>query len=121
MSNPGLIEKMKATDNKAEKCLLMLSARGVELTSDERAAFFRCFGVRGKYKGYLKRSAPSSTRDPLANVIYNAIQPNGFKVQVFNLMMMPDNCRETYNKLASYKFPDWIDLDKETLQKWGAW
>lgn len=120
MNNTSLIDKMK-TASKAEKVLIMLESRGVTLTDEEREAFFFCFGQRGAYAGYLKKSAPNASKYPLANVIYNAIQPNGYKVQVFNLMVHAGKYSETYKKLSEFKYPDWLDKDKETLQSWGAW
>lgn len=115
------IEKMKLARSKAEKVLIMLGMQGVELTEEETEAFLKCFGVRGKYKGYLKKQAPSATKEPLANVIYNAITPNGHKLQVYNLMMMREEHRQTYDKLSKFTYPDWLDLDKEQLKNMGVW
>ena len=115
-----LMKAMKTGTNE-QKLVAMLESRGVELTSEERSALSRCFGVRGKYAGYLKKNAPSRTKEPLANVIWNTIQPNAYKLQMFNLMMLPDKHRDTYHKLSSFKYPAWLDLDMKTLQEWGAW
>lgn len=107
--------------NRQQKLLDLLKAQGVELTELELQAIDRCFGKRGAYKGYLTKNAPNSRKFPLANVVYNAITPNAYKMQICNLMFMPDEYKSTYNKLSAFKYPAWLDLDREKLQQWGAW
>lgn len=107
--------------NKAEQIIELLAANGVSLDEREQIALKNCFGVRGKYKGYLKAKAPAQSKHPLENAIYNAIQPNPYKVQIFNLMCMSEETRETYYKLSPFKYPAWLDLDKEQLQALNAW
>lgn len=106
---------------KEQKLRELLAAQSILLTDEESAALHKCFGKRGKYKGYLTRNAPSSYKEPLANVIYNAITPNGYKMQICNIMCMRKEHKETYNKLSEFNYPDWLDLDKETLVKLRVW
>jgi hypothetical protein len=106
---------------KQQKLIELLKAKGVELTPEELEALDRCFGKRGKYKGYLTRTAPNSFKFPLANVIYNAITPNPYKMQIFNMLVTRVEYRETYNKLGRFDYPAWLDLDREQLQQMGAW
>lgn len=94
---------------------------GIGLDAEELEALDRCFGKKGPYKGYLTKTSPNSVKYPLANAIYNAITPNGYKRQIFNMMMMGDRERATYTKLSKYRYPAALDKDREALQSWGAW
>lgn len=107
--------------DKQTRLIELLEKQGVTLNPVELNALAKCFGQRGKYKGYLTRKAPNSRQYPLANAIYNAITPNPYKMQICNLMFMPDDCRETYNKLSRFNYPTWLDYDREALTKMGAW
>ena len=107
--------------DKQKKLIELLQEKGVQLTDEELKALDQCFGKRGKYSGYLKKTAPSATQYPLANVIYNVITPNPYKMQIFNLMMIGDKYRSTYEKLSKFTYPTWLDLDKEQLTDMGVW
>ena len=107
--------------NNQQKLLSLLKAKDVALTDVELIALDRCFGKRGAYKGYLTKNPPNSRKFPLANAIYQAITPNPYKLQICNLMFMSDDCKDTYNKLEPFQYPDWLDLDKSRLKEWGAW
>ena len=103
------------------KLMVLLAEQNIELSELELEALDKCFGKRGDYAGYLTKSAPNSFKFPLANAIYNAITPNVFKMQVGNLMMMSKDVRPTYDKLSGFKYPVWLDKDREQLTKMGAW
>lgn len=109
------------TETRHDKLVRLFLEKGVDLSAEELEALARCFGKRGKYAGYLTNQAPNSRKFPLANAIWNAIQPNPFKTQMANIMFMPEEVRGTYEKLAKWNYPSWLDLDKERLQEWGAW
>lgn len=107
---------------KAYRTITELHSRGILLNEEEKQALNRCFGVRGKYAGYLKAKAPSWSTDRLANTIWNALQPNPYKVSVMTLcLLLGEEEKELYNKLAYIKWPDDLDKDKEQLSLMGAW
>ena len=106
---------------KQSDLLKLLQAAGVDLSDIELAGIDKCFGKRGAYKGWLTKNPPSSIKHPLANAIYNTIQPNAYKIQVYSLMFISQECIETCNKLKPFKYPTWLDLDMTQLKTMGAW
>ena len=105
---------------KATKIIELLKVKGVELSEDEIAAFYFAFSTRGKYKGYLKKQCPSY-KYPLSQAIWQAIQPNAFKIGISTVMFMADEPRALYDRLSQFKYPAYLDYDMESLQTMGVW
>ena len=98
----------------------VLINNGVLLSAAEETGIKKAFSSRGPYKGYLKKSCPKRD-DTLARAVWLAIQPNVYKISIGSVFMLPNNERNTFDKLNEISFPYVLDKDMKNLKDMGVW
>ena len=104
-----------------ETIIQLLDENNAGLTEQDKKHIQGAFGVRGAYKGYLTKNKPNNNKKPLSAAAWLAMQPNGFKISIGAIMFLTDEQKELYSKLDKFKYPAWLDKDKETLSNLGVW
>jgi hypothetical protein len=92
-----------------------------QLTPAEHNAVLASLASTGKNKGRLTAKPKPGYRFPLENAAWNAIQPNGYKVQIGNLFFLRGEAKALYEKLSAHKWPLWLDPDAHALDQLGVW
>ena len=88
-------------------------------------AFDKCYGTRGTYKDWLKKTEPA---DPHAKAIWLALVSNAnpYKIQVGSILMLGDDERKIFDAINTIceRIPQligWIDKDRTALSAMGVW
>ena len=91
---------------------------------EAQAAFDQCFGVRGKFKGWLRSKPPA---DPSAEAVWLALmwESNYHKMSIGAVMMLSDEPKKLFNRLQAIlkdvPYLAWLDKDRVGLETMGVW
>lgn len=99
----------------------LLDKNNAGLTEQDKEHIKSAFGVRGQYAGYLTKNKPNNNKKPMAAAAWLAMQPNGYKISIGAIMFLSDEQKALYDKLDKFKYPAWLDRDKEILSNLGVW
>lgn len=98
------------------------------LSETARAALMACFATRGKNKGLLLASAPSSFTKPAEYAAWQGAQMscNPFKVSIGGMMFMKAEHKAIFEEVCVYldarpALKKVLDRDRAALEKLGVW